>query len=293
MTTPPVLIDTYTRWHQAGRPRQVKSSWNIEAWVRQLPEYESLLRSFPSGSIGRQDGIDLVGKVTDEESAVNAFLLSMVWGYGPVGYGPFRTRRVLNGKDAPARLLEVARIAQSEGGLPAFKQIAGKRQQDRGYLKFLGPAFGTKYLYFLTAAIPAVETTPVLDAVVERWFRQNLPGSPVSSFSWQTGSYEAFLRYLQEWSTALAGAGNDDLKLDDVEYLIFASGASFENNREWSEGWQQDSEALTVSDLLDRLRIACASDSKPHQEAKALIDKLESVLMSELDTAEPDTGLNA
>lgn len=289
---PPVLIGTYSRWQSSGRPAQVRSRWNVEAWARRLPEYESLLRSFPHGAIGRQHGIDRVGKVTDEDSAVSAFLLSMIWGYGPVGYGPFRTRRVLNGKDASSRLLAVAQIAQTDGGLRAFEHVVRERKRDREYLKFLGPAFGTKYLYFLTAAMPAVETTPVMDAVVERWFRKNVTGSAVSVFQWQAESYASFLGHLREWSRTLTGSETKSLELDDVEYLIFASGANFENSRDWSEEWQQDREPLTVSDLLDQLRLACGSESQSHFEALELIGQLESVLSAELDTASPHPSLN-
>ena len=108
METPKALKDTYNRWQKAGRTKQSPSHWKPQTWARQLPEYASILESLPMRPIGRTDGIELVGDVTTEESAVRAFLLAMIWGYGPVGYGPFRTRRVLESHDAPARLLEIA-----------------------------------------------------------------------------------------------------------------------------------------------------------------------------------------
>lgn len=103
--------------------------------------------------------------VEDDETAGRAFIAAMVWGYGPVGYGPFRTARVLQeNADAGDRLAAVARVARDSGGMAAFEHIANRP------LRYLGVAFGTKYLYFCSVAHehragPAL----ILDAVVCRW----------------------------------------------------------------------------------------------------------------------------
>lgn len=283
MDTPEALRDAYKRWNRAGRPSQVPSRWKLDSWIRQLPECKAVLSGLPQGAIDRSDAIELTGEVNDEESAVRAFLISMIWGYGPVGYGPYRSRRVLNSPDAPARLLKVARIAQTAGGLKAFEHIEVQRRADRAYLKYLGPAFGTKYLYFLTASVGPANTTPVMDAVVRRWFRKNVPDASMNVLYWDTESYAAFLDHLRYWSKALVGEEGEPLDLADVEYLIFAAGANFENNREWSEEWERDVEPLSISDLLDRLRASCAGSSDIETRATTLLDELEDVLAPKLD----------
>lgn len=288
METPETLQETYKRWNDAGRPPQWRSSWKLNSWVRQLPEYEELLSGLPQGGLGRRDAVVLIGEIKDEESAVRAFLLAMIWGYGPVGYGPYRSRRVLNSPDAPARLLDVARIAQTDGGLKAFEHIESQRAKHRDYLKYLGPAFGTKYLYFLTAPIDTVDTTPVMDAVVWRWFRKNVMGASIDVFRWETESYAVFLDHLRYWSQSLAGDDDEPLDLDDVEYLIFASGLDFKNGR---EEWEQEGEPLSISDLLDRLRAACAADPDLDARAARLIDDLEASLAPKLELLESDTDV--
>ena len=286
METPQALIDTYTRWQKAGRTKQSPSHWKPQAWTRQLPQYASLLESIPKSPIGRTDGIQLVGDVADEESAVRVFLIAMIWGYGPVGYGPFRTRRVLESHDAPARLLEVAKIARSQGGLAAFEHIQKRRERDRGYLKYLGPAFGSKYLYFLTASTPTVATTPVMDAIVARWFRKNVGSSPLNVIPWDSHSYGTFLAHLDHWSTSLVGGEDEPLNLADVEYLIFASEASFGLSTEGSEEWEKSESRLTVGDLVDRLRAVFTVGPDPDDEAAQLIDELERALESRLQVKE-------
>lgn len=285
MEIPEALIETFNRWQDARRPSQVRSSWRVEAWAKQMPEHETFLKSLREGSIGREDCINLIGKVTDEESAIQAFLLAMIWGYGPVGYGPYRTHRVLAEPKTPGRLLEVAQVAQSSGGLAAFNHISMERKKDRSFLKFLGPAFGTKYIYFLTAAITSVETTPVMDAVVRGWFRKNVANVSLNVIEWRGESYRVFLDHLRNWAREL-GEGKDFIELDVVEYLIFASGANFERRKAWSEEWDRGENELTVSELLDRLKATCDSGSGAHTEAIALIDELEKVLEPQLDVAE-------
>jgi len=261
----------------------VGSRWKLSSWLRQLPEHEEFLSGLQQDALGRRDGVALMREVDSEDSAVQAFLIPMIWGYGPVGYGPYRSRRVLDSFKASARLLEVARIAQTEGGLDAFNHIQLQRSTQRDYLKYLGPAFGTKYLYFLTAAVDAVETTPVMDVVVWRWFRKHVPTTSIDVLHWHAESYASFLRCLRHWSHSLIRDGRMPLGLDDVEYLIFAAGANFGGNSEWSEEWQREAEPLSISVLLDQLRVACAVNSAPDSRVTALLDDLEKVLASKLE----------
>lgn len=257
METPKALIDTYNHWRKAGRPLQVDSRWNINSWLRQLPDYEPLLNDLPQNKIGRDHGIRLTQIVKDENAAVRVFLLAMIWGYGPVGYGPYRVRRVLDSPSASLRLFEVAQLAQSRGGLEAFAHIAEERLKDPNYLKHLGPAFGTKYLYFLTASVSTVVTTPVMDAIVARWFVKNVSDASISVENWKTQSYASYISHLTEWSQSLVDREEEPLDLADVEYLIFAAGATFEKSPEWSEEWHNENWEPSTSELLDRLRATC------------------------------------
>jgi len=283
MDTPQALIDAYSRWQQAGRPGQVESRWNKDAWSHRLPKYAEIIGEFPADKVGRNRGPELIGKVEGGNEAVRAFLLAMVWGYGPVGYGPFRTMRILEAPHASERLLEVAHVAQTEGGLAAFQHVATKRKSDSSYLKFLGPAFGTKFLYFVTAPIAAVETGPVMDAVVARWFRKNVPGAGISVSGWDGESYTSYLEHLRTWSKSLVQLGEAPLRLDEVEFLIFAGGADFKRNSEWTEQWTSET-PLPAADLLDRLRALLSVQGNPEGRAAQLIDELEVTLESERDT---------
>lgn len=174
----------------------------------------------------------------------------MIWGYGLVGYGPYRTERVLfRGGDAPdkvaiGQLRDVAAVALSQGGTAAFKHIADQRRTNRAYLKYLGPAFGTKFIYFLTKASPA-DTTPVMDSVVTGWVQRNVPDAGTFNLSWwDSGSYERYVGLMNDWASDLPSSSAHAWAADDVELLIFqdARGVAI-----------PESENVTAESMLDDL----------------------------------------
>jgi hypothetical protein len=98
-----------------------------------------LLNSLPD-RVDRAEAARYAREVTTADTAVRAFLVVMIWGYGPVGYGPYRTARVLReNPDAGGRLAEITRIAQDQGGLAAFADI--ERQPLRYLVSRVGSCF--------------------------------------------------------------------------------------------------------------------------------------------------------
>lgn len=273
---PEVLAHTYERWNRASRPAQVASHWNPKAWSRQLPQYASFFDDLGTDHLNRVEAVEKAPVVVDENTAVEVFLLAMLWGYGPVGYGPFRTRRILDRPEAKSELLEVARVAHQEGGLAAFELVAARRRAST-FLKWLGPAFGTKYIYFLTAKDRGSQPAPVMDAVIYRWFRKHTPDRPLRVGYWDSASYRRFLDSLAEWAQEIGHRYGHEVGLDDVEYLIFAEGSRFEGN-EWSESWEAEQHAATPALLFDQLR-ALASSSIGGHRVEDLIGELESLLV--------------
>lgn len=270
MTVPSDLRTEYRKWTDDGQPPQEAFKWNSSSWKRQLEEYGEFFDSLHVTELNRDDVVAKAreanggsGDVKTEDVAVKVFLLAMLWGYGKVGYGPYRTRRVLNEDSAVSELLEVARKAQCKGGLAAFQHIADKRKSGP-YLKWLGPSFGTKYIYFLTAMMDngTVETTPVMDAVVQRWFGHHAKDHSLRVDFWHVKSYETYLCFLKGWAKELPSDGST-LKVDDVEYLIFRSRNPYEPKSE-----------LSTAELFDQLRSQAPGSSNP-EEALDLLGKLE------------------
>lgn len=284
-TIPDSLTTTYKRWTALDQRPQGSFAWRPNSWTRrftrvdapQLPgidlgaaieDIADASRKAFGGEGNRIDRTVVEGFHSptmlrsadgslNAQAVVTAFIAAMIWGYGTSGYGPYRSARVLStDSDAMEHLIKVANIAQdpAQGGRAAFAEIAAQRTAGVRYLKYLGPAFGTKFLYFLTAASHEVETTPVLDAVVRRWFRDEAHETLYTTW-WDPNSYEKYLGLLDEWRVKLPQAtGSASLAREDVELLIFASA------RGDTDSWLTNDdpvrpEELALDELLDAVTV--------------------------------------
>ncbi|WP_226985955.1 hypothetical protein [Brachybacterium sp. FME24] len=295
---PESLSEVFRRWERADFPSQPRFRWQPASWTNRFQRVDApaiaginlveavdtIAKTAASVANGDRERIDRelvtklhrpetlrpVGGTWDRQAVVTAFLAAMIWGYGTSGYGPYRTARVLKSDPhAVEHLADIAQTAQvSNGGLKAFEEIATAK--GASYLKYLGPAFGTKYLYFLTAASEDVETTPVMDAVVRRWFRSE-PGISLKTGTWHVPSYRTYLRYLDAWKDLLpAGRNGEPLTREDVELLIFASARGDDIT------WENPGESPTVEELLDLLQsdIDQLADSSGSTKGPELLNQL-------------------
>jgi len=159
------------------RPRgQEGMRWNRERWASRLqglPGVGPFLDQVPS-TVDRAVTTRLVLDAYDDERDDLAFVAAMIWGYGPSGYGPYRTSRVLSGDGQAAPDREVlkklhhsAAAARRDGALAGFYALNNRP----GRIRFLGPAFFTKWLYFTTATggPDDRDAAPILDLRVQRW----------------------------------------------------------------------------------------------------------------------------
>ncbi|MFE5775329.1 hypothetical protein [Brachybacterium sp. NPDC056505] len=279
---PTSLRSAYVRWSRAGSPDQGPFHWRPAAWdrrfslngaltidgvdlrasIRTIAEAcasshaeESLIDRSVVASLHRPEVLRL-GTPAAPQAVVTAFIAAMIWGYGTAGYGPFRTERVLAADPAAVQhLMGVAEtcLAAPDGGMRAFELVAKERLENKTFLKYLGPAFGTKFLFFLSAAADDVDPVPVMDAVVRRWFRSEAD-IDLTTLSWAPSSYEAYLSALDAWRNQLpATKDGRPLSRDEVELLVFASA------RGDAVSWDRDAafldeDDLSVDQLLDLLQ---------------------------------------
>ncbi|GAA3713794.1 hypothetical protein GCM10022204_36090 [Microlunatus aurantiacus] len=231
--------------------------------------------------VSRQVATSWARQIRDASSALDAFIVAMIWGYGPVGYGPYRTARVIAATPHfPDVVYDIAEVARTQGGVAAYRYVSQRRSSDPGFLKHLGPAFGTKYIYFATKAV-SDRPTPVMDAIVQRWFRTNMPSVPLTLDWSRPSSYEALVAHLDLWAAELSTA-EAPVRVDDVEYLIFADQATSEGSGEWSETWAgtvaewsgvrpKPERTESAIDLLTRLEDTLARRGKAAEAATHLM----------------------
>ena len=201
--------------------------------------------------IGRESAKQLAGGALQPDGARTAFIASMIWGYGPIGYGAWRTKRVLDSTpSASDRLADVANAVAVDGAAAGFRAM-----RDIGF-KYLGVAFGTKYLYFVSCAHAPIrdgkrDVAPVLDDVVRRWMSRNA-GVRLRIDTWNLNDYVLYLELLDSWGNQLG------LPRDRVEELIYRYQISADGSRIWREGWL-DEFAASEGAIADAANVACGS----------------------------------
>ncbi|MGW5721588.1 8-oxoguanine DNA glycosylase OGG fold protein [Amycolatopsis sp. NPDC003865] len=275
---PAALKAAVQRWRERGEPPQPPSSWSRPAWLRYFPQHHAFLSALPE-RIDRAEATRHTAHARTAEGAEQAFLVAMIWGYGPVGYGPWRSARVLTDNTRAAeRLAEVACIAQDDGGAAAFRSLADKR------LRYLGVAFGTKYLRFVTAAKSSEHATPILDAVVRRWLVTHAR-LPLNIDDWRPSTYDRYVALLTSRATEL------DLTADHVEELIFRSAISQAGSALWGEEWMrapepappQQAASQAHATLLELDRLFETADPQAATDARTHLDELATIIRDRWD----------
>jgi hypothetical protein len=198
-----------------SRQSQPAIPWPVQAWADAFPSHKGIFGGLP----GRLDrGVIqrfCADQTHDADGAVRAFLASMAWGYGRVGYGPFRASQVLNKPNAATKLAHARAEVLSGGPLAGYRALAGP---DR--LEGLGPAFGTKYLYFQNS------DALILDSLIGDWYHA-LSGIDPKVTTWDSARYAAYVAYMQLW------AEKGHVRADDLEAAVFTLLANDRTGSQW------------------------------------------------------------
>lgn len=188
--------------------RQRGFLWPKKRWVDWLSAIHGsaqILESLPS-AVDRITTAVTVQACIQREAIPEAFIACMVWGHGHSGYGPFRTARILSGFSKPAnqpvdptvvnRLRTSIDRMQTDGPVDAYRYL-----NNEGHVAGFGPAFFTKWLYFISAADDpyGAQAAPALDQLVTRWLRDN---AAVSLRYGRTSDYARYVELLDQWGKA-------------------------------------------------------------------------------------------
>jgi hypothetical protein len=145
----------------------------------------------------------------------------MAWGYGNVGYGAWRVAQAFKDQHAGRKLLNVVIALNTDGPQAAYRLMAGSSRLQR-----IGPAFGTKFLYFADSGDHARRAL-ILDALVAEWLRRNTTFR-VHPVPWAPARYDEYLDKMHDWAQTLR------VDPDAVELAIFQE-MSARGANQWSQ----------------------------------------------------------
>lgn len=195
--------------------RQQGFHWSVEQWRKRWPsgltQSIQLDESAPGRPfVTRQDVLDRARDVTSETDAIELFLLMAAWGTGTQARPISRVAKVLHQDQVAARLLSSYRAVRDGEPAEAYRRL---RFWSEDRIKYFGPAFFTKWLYFSAFEAWDASRGPaplILDARVAASLAW-------PSSSWSSARYGDYL----ELATLIRDRWAPGEELHVVEYALF------------------------------------------------------------------------
>ena len=190
---------------------------DVGRWRAALPS-DAWPDDFPvTGDVWRRDVFAVADAYRAGSASTRQLLTAvLVWGYGPIGYGPWRAAKSLGGDPGGDRLAhaleEVSAPAPDEEALrTAYRRFRDPKQ---ARLPWLGPGFFTKVLYFVGYRRGVGGVQPlILDRVVSSRLPSEAGVSRQSG--WLSEEWLAYLRWAAEQ------AQTRGIEPDAVEMAVF------------------------------------------------------------------------
>ncbi|MFD3372819.1 MULTISPECIES: hypothetical protein [unclassified Streptomyces] len=147
---PPTAVRTLGLWLAGSGAQYAKGAgghaveykpahWSgVEPWPAEFPERSRT----GTARISRDQVVAATRGAAERSEWAEALVASYVWGQGRIGYGPHRLKEILAEPTADDALAKAGAALRQEGAVAAYDGL-------RGAVKGLGPAFFTKFLYFL------------------------------------------------------------------------------------------------------------------------------------------------
>lgn len=170
--------------------------------MKEIEGAPALIDALPQ-RLDRDEVATIVAERLRASEVAPALVVAMIWGHGDSGYGPYRTALVLTGRSRPKghpadpkvleKLQQSTIVLKQQGPIEAFRRL-----NNAGHIAGLGPAFFTKWLYFVSAAEDprGPNATPILDRLVTSWFWQQTETRLRYA---RTDDYDAYGRILRAW----------------------------------------------------------------------------------------------
>lgn len=214
----PSAVESAVRdWATAGKPGQPAFAWPRAAWIEAFPEYAAVFEQLPDRL--HRESVDQFARSQGDgaQDMVPLFLASMAWGFGRVGYGRYRVRKILDENPMiGSHLLSASRAMQEGSPLAGYQALASAHR-----VKHLGPVFGTKFLFF---ASRRSARALILDDVVSGWLAEKCDVRR-NATRWSTKTYSGYLADMEHWAAAC------NVDPQTLEMVIFMN----------QVGWRRDS----------------------------------------------------
>jgi len=189
--------------------------WYPTRWESVFVRHEGLFEDLTSHAI-QEGGITrefVHALASGDRDPVELFLVAMVWGFGPIGYGPKKTARMLDGTKSKGDIRKIVQAARNRGPAAGWSALLADHK-----VPGLGLSFGTKLLYFAGYGAGHELRPLVLDDRV-RWSLHDLSRGtvPPPGFRVMKKHYLDYLELALSWAADPTWQQEPDV----VEYGLF------------------------------------------------------------------------
>jgi hypothetical protein len=207
--TNPRLTSIVSDWIKAGRPAQEAFSWSKSRsnWCRDIKDLTSFIELLPE-SLNRSD----VRLVCEQKkfTVSEKFVTAMIWGYGDLGYGSYRVKKMFSTPGFSEKIHQSFDLARAGETIEAYEFLSKNK------INQLGPAFASKWLSFVS---PCHQPAPIYDSFISLWIKKyaakEFKHVSMSSEVWSKKTYGTYLDWMNESSFSLG------VKTEDLELVIF------------------------------------------------------------------------
>jgi hypothetical protein len=219
-----VVIEKVRELQKSGDVMSHRVRWNPLSWkTSDLAMFEPQISKFTVGC--RQENAEYVisrqDVLTLSESVEDVFIGAMIFGYGLIGYGPSRIERVI--KKNPGLLEKLKGQYDSAANGPA-ESWESHTQNDR--VKYLGPAFATKFAYFSARKQQCNRIIPLIADINTSWAMWWLAELPRSVE--RGDSYVKYVELAHAWAAEVGG----NCRADEIERAIFSIGQNMSKKKQ-------------------------------------------------------------
>lgn len=215
------LLSEHATWVAQGRPAQFASPLDVNLWGSYFPVVPALLAACPVVRCPHGRSWTMIDRTcatnfgdqarTSQQASVDAHFISMMWGFGKDGRGPWRTNKQLATPGAPSKLQAVAQALSTSGIVAAFNLFVPTGSPSR--LDMLGSAFSTKDLFFFSN-VPGRHRALIFDSIVSDWLDANLNWR-IAKGTEEVKYYCQYLYAMYSWAADLGESP------EDTEVVIF------------------------------------------------------------------------
>jgi hypothetical protein len=202
-------------------PDEHRVSYKPNVWRRRFPadkDLEDLFQRFPH-EIARKQIANLAGHVNEGgETPRKLFMATMLWGYGTVGYGAYRTSIMLSDSSSTDVVNRSYELVCAGNYVKAYEMF---------YLPMCGSAFFTKYFYFVglgnrVEPLPLIFDSVVANSLINLGIDVSAfahvvknPSGRVTSIGKYLDGYSKYVEVMSSWAKKL------ECRADAIEKWLF------------------------------------------------------------------------